>query len=168
MKEIVLSKPIEKRIFLIRGLRVMLDKDLAELYGVKAFRLREQVKRNLGRFPADFMFQLTEQEVKYMVSQNAIPSRKHLGGYLPYVFTEHGAVMLASVLNTKRAVEVSIFVVRAFGNLRKILVTRRALFERLKQLERKYAKHDKEIKIIFAAIHQLMTPEKRPIGFMPD
>jgi len=163
-----MSGSIEKKILVIRERRVMLDRDLAELYGVKAFRLREQVKRNLGRFPADFMFQFTEQEIKYMVSQNAIPSRKHLGGHLPYVFTEHGAVMLASVLNTKRAVEVSIFVVRAFSKLKEILLTHKRFFEKLDRLEKKYEKHDVEIQNIFKAIRQLMPPRRNPtrvIGF---
>ena len=170
MKELAVSDSIEKRIFVIRGLKVMLDKDISKLYGVKAFRLREQVKRNKDRFPADFMFQLTEQEVDYMVSQNAIPSRKHLGGYLPYVFTEHGAVMLASVLNTKRAVEVSIFVVRAFSKLKEILLTHKEIFEKLDYLEKKFEKHDIEIKNIFQAIRQLMPPRNNPkriIGFQP-
>ena len=91
--DIILSK-----IYYIRNQKIMLDKDLAELYGVQAIRLREQVKRNLGRFPSNFMFQLTANEVETMVSQNAIPSKQQLGGFLPYVFTEHGVLMLASVL----------------------------------------------------------------------
>jgi len=97
-EEVVLSK-----IFLIRGRKVMLDRDLAFLYGVKAIRLREQVKRNSERFPETFMFQLTEDEVDFMVSQNAIPSKKHLGGYLPFVFTEYGVLMLANVIKSEQA-----------------------------------------------------------------
>mgnify|MGYP001170011570 CR=1 FL=1 len=94
MKELIPVEIIEKKIYLIRGHKVMLDKDLASLYDVKPIRLREQVKRNMKRFPDDFMFQLNDQEIDSMVSQNAIPSRKHLGGYNPYVFTEQGVAML--------------------------------------------------------------------------
>ena len=115
MSNLVPVKVIAPRIFSIRSLKVMLDKDLAEIYGVKSIRLREQVKRNKRRFPKDFMFQLKEKELDFVVSQFAIPSRKYFGGHLPYVFTEHGAVMLASVLNSGRAVEMSIFVVMEKG-----------------------------------------------------
>jgi len=170
MKEMALSVPIEKKIFLIRGLKVMFDKDLAELYGVKPKRLKEQVKRNKRRFPADFMFQLTVQEFNFMVSQNATPPKKYFGGHLPYVFTEHGAVMLASVLNTKRAVEVSIFVVRAFSKLKEILITHKEFFDKLERLEKKFEKHDSEIQNIFRAIRQLMPLQRNPkrvIGFRP-
>src|SRR3989338_9663855 len=121
MSNLMPVERLENKIYLIRGQKVMLDRDLAELYGVKAFRLREQVKRNKQKFPDDFMFRLSEEEVNLLVSQNAIPSRKHLGGFLPYVFTEHGALMLASVLNSTLAVEVGIFIVRAFVKLRQIL-----------------------------------------------
>lgn len=160
---------IQKRIYVIRGQRVMLDKDLAEIYGVKPIRLREQVKRNKDRFPEDFMFQLNDEEVDFMVSQNAIPSRKYLGGYNPYVFTEHGAVMLASVLNTPKAVQMSIFVVRAFVKLREMVLMHKELAEKLQELEKKVVKHDKEIKLLFEAIKQLMfTPKKsvKRIGFV--
>ena len=96
MMSLALQKTIENKIFLLRGLRVMLDRDIAELYGVKPIRLREQVKRNKKRFPEDFMFQLTKEEADILVSQNAIPSKKHLGGYLPYAFTEQGVAMLST------------------------------------------------------------------------
>lgn len=98
---------IKEKIYFLRGLRVMLDKDLAELYGVKAIRLREQVKRNIKRFPDKFMFQLSESDVELMVSQNAIPSKQHLGGYLPYAFTEHGVLMLANVIKSTRAIQMN-------------------------------------------------------------
>ena len=97
---------IQSKIFAIRGKQVMLDRDLAELYGVKPIRLREQAKRNVTRFPLDFMFQLSEEETNLMVSQNAIPSRSHLGGALPFVFTEHGITMLASVLRSDKAIQI--------------------------------------------------------------
>ncbi|MDW8056507.1 MAG: ORF6N domain-containing protein [Elusimicrobiota bacterium] len=167
--EIVPIEYIQNRIYIIRGQKVMLDKDLADIYGVKPIRLREQVKRNKDRFPEDFMFQLTDEEVDFMVSQNAIPSKKYLGGHNPYVFTEHGAVMLASVLNTPKAVQMSIFVVRAFVKLREILSTHKELAKKLEELERKIIKHDGEIKTLFEAIKQLMLPQeksKKRIGFV--
>lgn len=102
--EINTIKNIESKIYTIRGTQVMLDRDLADFYEVKPIRLREQVKRNINRFPADFMFQLTDSEVDYMVSQNAIPSRQHLGGSLPYAFSEQGVGALSAVLTSERAV----------------------------------------------------------------
>ncbi len=113
MKEIVPIEVIQQKIFLIRGQKVMFDKDLAALYKVKPIRLREQVKRNRKRFPQDFMFQLNEQEIDFMVSQNAIPSRKYLGGHRPYVFTEQGIAMRSIVLNSERAIQVNIQIMRA-------------------------------------------------------
>jgi hypothetical protein len=168
MKELIPAEIIENKIYLIRGQKVMLDKDLAVLYGVKPIRLREQVKRNLARFPDDFMFQLNEQEIEVMVSQNAIPSRKHLGGYNPYVFTEQGVAMLATVLNSERAIQVNIAIMRAFVKLREMLLGNKELALKLTLLENRIEKHDEDIKLIFNAIRQLMTqPEKpkRKIGF---
>jgi hypothetical protein len=160
---------IAAKILQIRDKKVMLDKDLALLYDVKPIALRQQVKRNRERFPEDFMFQLTNQEVKILVSQNVIPSRKSLGGYLPYVFTEQGVAMLSSVLRSKKAVLVNIQIMRAFVKLRKLLLSHKDLSVRLEELERKYIKHDKKIKTIFEAIKQLLQPkpvkEKRIIGF---
>jgi len=109
----------------------MLDRDLAELYGVKPIRLREQVKRNSNRFPEDFMFQISEDEVDYMVSQNAIPSRKHLGGTLPYVFTEQGVAGISGVLTSNRAIEINIAIMRAFAKMRQFLANNADLFMRL-------------------------------------
>lgn len=114
---------VMNKIYLVRGQKIMLDKDLAELYDIKSIRLREQVKRNISRFPENFMFQLNEKEVDVMVSQNAIPSRKHLGGYLPYAFTEHGVLMLANVLRSERAIQVSIRIVEIFVKVRELLLT---------------------------------------------
>ena len=169
---LVSEKIIEHKIFLIRGQKVMLDKDLALLYGVKPIRLREQVKRNLRRFPPDFMSQLTETEIDFMVSQNAIPSRQHLGGFRPYVFTQEGVAMLATVLNSDQAIEVSIAIMRVFVRLRETLTTHRELYHKLEELERKTDKHDQDIRLIFEAIRQLMTPppvpSKRKIGFHTD
>jgi hypothetical protein len=156
---------IQQRIFFVRSERVMLDKDLALLYGVKPIRLREQVKRNIKRFPEDFMFQLNEQEIDQMVSQNAIPSRKHLGGYQPYVFTEHGVAMLSTVLNSETAVQANIAIMRAFVRLRRILASHADLARKLDSLEKKY---DDQFRIVFDAIRELMAPSVKPrrkIGF---
>ena len=166
MKTLIPIEIIERKIYLFRGHKVMLDKDLAVLYGVKPIRLREQVKRNLARFPEDFMFQLNDKEIDFMVSQNAIPSRKHLGGYNPYVFTEQGVAMLATVLNSERAIQVNIEIMRAFVRLRQMLASNVELARKLNALEKKY---DAQFKIVFDAIRQLMAPpepkKKGQIGF---
>ena len=163
---VISSSFIERRIYLIRKQKVMLDSDLAELYGVKPIRLREQVKRNRERFPEDFMFQLTDREVDVMVSQNAIPSRRHLGGSLPYMFTQEGVAMLSSVLRSGRAITVNIAIIRAFVKLREMLATHKDLAEKLDTLEKKY---DKQFRIVFQAIRELMKsenpPKERQIGF---
>jgi len=160
---------VESRILLVRGRKVMLDSDLAELYGVGTKRLNEQVKRNRSRFPSDFMFQLSFEETKSLRSHFAT-SGGGPGGrrYRPYAFTEHGAVMVASVLNTARAIEVSVYVVRAFVNLRKMLGTRREMARKLVELENRIESHDEDIAALFAAIKELMELPERPrkrIGF---
>lgn len=159
---------IEQKIYHIRGHRVMLDSDLAVIYAVPTRRLNEQVRRNIMRFPSDFMFRLTMHEVKSLRSQIATlkPGRGKHRKYLPYAFTEHGAVMLASVLNSTIAVSASIEVVRAFVRLRAVLAAHKQLARKLEQLEKKY---DKEFKVVFEAIRHLMDPPNlpphRPIGF---
>ena len=168
---IVPKQPIENLILVIRGQRVMLDADLAALYGVSTKRLNEQVKRNLDRFPEDFMFQLTSQEVRNLKSQIAT-SRSHGGRRkLPYAFTEHGAIMAANVLNSPRAVQASVWVVRAFVKLRETMSTHKELVRTLAELERRLDYHDEDIRALVEAIKQLMTPAKpseRPrIGFKP-
>jgi len=160
---------IESKILFIRGEKVMMDRDLAGLYQVPTRRLNEQVKRNIRRFPGDFMFQLTRKEFKILKSQFAISS---WGGTrkLPYAFTEQGVAMLSSVLHSERAVQVNIAIMRAFVKLRQILSTHKELAHKLEQLERKIEKHDEEIRVIFEAIRQLMTPPEKPkrrIGFHP-
>ncbi|PYY11999.1 MAG: DNA-binding protein [Acidobacteria bacterium] len=160
---------IERRIYLMREHKVMLDSDLAELYEVTTKRLNEQVKRNRGRFPADFMFQLNLDESRHLRSQIAT-SKTGRGGrrYQPYVFTEHGALMLASVLNSEAAIHASIQIVRTFIRLRELLATHRELARKLEQMEKKY---DSQFKAIFEVIEQLMEspedPERKPIGFAP-
>lgn len=163
---------IASRIIALRGQRVILDADLAALYGVETKRLNEQVRRNAERFPADFMFGLEQGEWEALRSQIATlnTGRGQHRKYLPYVFTEHGAIMAATVLNSPRAVEVSIFVVRAFVQLRELLTGHRELAKRLDELERKLKGHDQAIAGILDAIRQLMAPppapKKRPIGFV--
>lgn len=162
--------PLTQRIHLIRGMRVMLDVDLADLYGVATKRFNEQVKRNTERFPLDFMFQLTQEEFASLRSQFATSGR---GGrrYLPYAFTEHGAIMAASVLSTPKAIEMSVFVVRAFVELRDWLSSHSELAEKLDYLERKVATHDQALAGVIDAIRQLMSPPQsktRPIGFTAD
>ena len=162
-EEIIVSK-----IYFIRNQKVMLDRDLAELYGVKAIRLREQAKRNIARFPRHFMFQLTSKEVGTMVSQNAIPSRKHLGGTLPYAFTEHGILMLANVLKSERAIKVSLRLIEIFVKLSEMLLAHKDILTKLEQLERKVSENDGSIQMIFEALKQLLHPPhlpRRRIGF---
>lgn len=157
-------------IHLIRGCRVMLDSDLAVLYGVATKRLKEQLKRNIDRFPGDFAFELSRQEFAEL--KGRMPNTKLAGGrrYLPWAFTEHGAVMLASILNTPTAVEASIRVVRAFVQLRELLATSKELAAKLSELERRLGAHDQAIKTLFDAIKQLLEPpateeKRREIGF---
>jgi phage regulator Rha-like protein len=171
MNEISPIEVIQQKIFLIREHKVMLDTDLADLYGVTVKRLNEQVKRNVNRFPQDFMFQLSEEENLSLRSHFATLKigRGHHRKYLPYVFTEHGTIMLANVLNSPTSVQASIQVVRAFVKLRQILSTHKELANKFNELERKIEKHDGEIRMIFDAIRALMSPpetkKKGPIGF---
>lgn len=159
----------ERRILLIRGYRVMLDTDLAELYGVPTKRLNQQVRRNRRRFPSDFMFQLGPAEARSLRSQIAA-SKPGRGGrrYRPLVFTEQGVAMLSSVLNSEKAVQVNIAIMRAFLKLREILASHQALARRLQELERKY---DRQFKVVFDAIRDLMAPREPPprrIGFVQE
>jgi len=159
---------IERSILLIRGQRVMLSTHLADLYNVETRVLNQAVKRNISRFPEDFMFQLNSAEAERLVSQNVIPHKKYFGGALPYAFTEQGVAMLSSVLNSDRAIKVNVEIMRAFVRLRQILASNKELAKRLDELEKKY---DAQFKVVFDAIRQLMTPsepKKRPIGFLVE
>ena len=143
----------------------MLDKDLASLYGVKPIALRQQVKRNIERFPSDFMYQLTDEEVTVLLSQNVIPSRKSLGGHNPYAFSEQGVAMLSSVLRSKHAAEVNIAIMRTFVKLRQILADNALLRCEIESMERKY---DEQFQQVFAALEYMIAEEakpKRPFGF---
>lgn len=169
---------IESCIVIVRGQKVMLDADLAELYGVPTKRFNEQVRRNAVRFPPDFMFQLTNQEVAILRSQIATSSSttRHLGWggrrYTPRAFTEHGAIMAATILNSRRATEVSVYVVRAFVRLRTLAQANTELAKKLDELDRRVARHDAAITSIVKAIRELATPpeppKKRPIGFISN
>lgn len=166
MKELVVVEMIEKKIYLIRGHKVMLDRDLAEMYGVETRALNQAVRRNIERFPDDFMFSLTRDEIMNL-SQIVISSRiKHAPNV--FVFTEHGVSMLSSVLNSPKAIMVNIQIMRTFAKIREMIIQHKDLSKRLDDLEKKY---DSQFKIVFDAIRQLMTqPEKpkRKIGFQRD
>jgi hypothetical protein len=159
---------VERTILTIRGHKVILDTDLARLYGVSTKRLNQQVRRNSNRFPEDFLFQLTAEEKAEVVANCDHLSNLKFSRASPLAFTEHGAIMAASVLNTQQAIEAGIFVVRAFVRLREILATHRRLAGKLKELEVRMGEHDEQIQVIFEAIHQLMAPPDKPskkIGF---
>ncbi len=165
MSDIIPLEKIEGRILLIRGHKVMLDADLAELYGVTTKRLNEQVKRNRDRFPDDFMFQLTGDEKDKVVANCDHLKKLRFSYALPYVFTEHGAIMLATILNSEVAVKASIQVVRAFVKLREMMSTHKDLARKLIEMEKKY---DSQFKVVFDAIRELMSPPQKPrkkIGF---
>jgi len=163
---------IERAILLVRGEKVILDADLARLYGVETKRLNEQVKRKKDRFPEDFVFQLTWEEAKASRSQSATLKRGRNIKYRSYAFTEHGAIMAANVLNTPRAVQVGVYVVRAFVRLRRALSGHKALAAKLDRLEHKVGRHDREIRALIDAMRQLMAPPpttpKRQIGFQTE
>jgi hypothetical protein len=170
MTAIIPTERIERLILLIRGHKVMLDTDLAVLYGVETRVLVQAVKRNSNRFPTDFMFQMSDEEVHLLRSQIVI-SKNRRGGrrYLPYVFTEQGVAMLSSVLNSERAVEINIEIMRAFVRLREMILSNKDLARKLEALERKFEGHDVHIRSLFEAIRQLMTPPEpktRRIGFL--
>lgn len=165
MENLVPMELIEKHIFLIRGQKVMMDFDLAQLYDVETGALNRAVKRNVERFPDDFMFQLSEEEFEALRCQFGISKRKGGHRYLPYAFTEQGIAMLSSVLKSRRAVLVNIEIMRAFVRLRQMLISHADLARKLAALEKKY---DSQFKIVFDAIREMMTPperKKRRIGF---
>lgn len=171
-KVVTVTPPVEEvasRILLIRGEKVMVDADLAELYGVATKGLNQAVKRNGERFPDEFMFQLSQTEKDEVVTNCDHLVKLKFSKTLPYAFTEHGALMVATVLNTQRAVEVSLYVVRAFVKLRELLASNKELAAKLNELEHKLESHDQAIAGLINAIRELMKPpdtKKRPIGFV--
>jgi hypothetical protein len=165
MKSLVAIEVVEKKILLIRGQKVILDVDLAELYNVTTKVFNQAVKRNIDRFPKDFMFQLTADEALTIRSQFVTASRRNIR-YLPYALTEHGIIMAASILNSQRAIDASVYVVRAFIKLREMIASHKDLTKKLNELEKKY---DGQFQIVFEAIRQLIEVEEKPkrkIGFI--
>lgn len=171
MKALLPMEVVEEKIFLIRGHRVMLDRDLAGLYGVETKVLNQAVKRNMKRFPKDFMFQLTPSEKSELVTNcDRFKTLKHSTS-TPFAFTGQGVAMLSSILNSDRAIEVNIAIMRVFVKLREMIATNKDLAHKLDQHERKIERHDEEIRLIFDAIRQLMTPpepKRKRIGFLQE
>lgn len=168
MKNLAILQSIEQKIYLIRGQKVMLDADLASLYGVEVRTLNQAVKRNKKRFPVDFMFKLNDDESNFLRSQNVI-SNIGRGGrrYLPYVFTEHGILMLSSVLNSNKAIQVNIQIMRTFIKLRNILAEHNDILRKIEKMEKNY---DRQFRIVFDIIRELNNPPEKPrkqIGFRP-
>ncbi len=166
---LITHKIIEQRIFLIRGKKVMLDRDLAFLYGVETKIFNQAVKRNIKRFPQDFMFQLTREESKFLRSQNVTLEQGQYSKYFPHAFTEHGILMLSSVLNSDKAIAVNIQIMRTFTKLRELMLVHKDLRIKIEEMESKY---DSQFQIVFKAIKKLLNPPvprkpKIPFGFQP-
>lgn len=171
----VADETVLSKILLVRGKKVMIDRDLAELYGVTTMRLNEQVKRNKKRFPEDFMFQVTKEEKQQLIDRYPHLAKLKFSPTLPYVFTEHGAVMLASVLNSERAIAVNIQIVRVFSRMREVLLTHKDILVKLEQVEKKLLrqdmkmnKYEEDIQLIFETLKELLNPPAEPrqrIGF---
>ncbi len=170
-KEIIIANEIiESKIYLIRGQKVMLDNDLAELYGIETKRLKEQVRRNLNRFPEDFMFELTKEEQAILRSQFATLKQGRFSKYLPFVFTEHGVLMLSSVLNSERAIEVNIQIMRIFTRIRQILTDNLNIKLEIEEIKKHLQNHDKNIELVFNYLDELIEKQenpkpRNPIGF---
>ncbi|MCX6249669.1 MAG: ORF6N domain-containing protein [Bacteroidetes bacterium] len=157
--QIIKEENIASHIYFLRGHNVILDFDLASLYGVETRILKQAVKRNLKRFPDDFMFRLSENEIDFVVSQNVIPSKRYLGGAIPFAFKEQGVAMLSGVLNSDKAIQVNITIMRAFVQLRKLISTHKDLVEKLNQFEKKY---DEQFAMVFEALRQIIQKESEP------
>lgn len=165
---IVSDEEVLNKIHIFRGKKVMLDSDLAELYGVETKQLKRSVNRNTDRFPIDFMFELTREEYKSLRCQIGTLKRGEYSKYLPYVFTEQGVAMLSSVLNSEIAIKVNIQIIRVFTRMREVLLTHKEILLKLEQLEKKITNHDEEIQIIFNTLKELINPpikERKKIGY---
>ena len=166
MNELIVNEQyIQHKIITLRNEQVMLDRDLAELYQVETRALKQAVKRNIERFPNDFMFELIDDEINFMVSQNVIPSKQHLGGAKPYAFTEQGVSMLSSVLKNKIAINVNIAIFRAFAKMRKFLLTNAMIFQKFDYFEQKLSQHDKNFEKVFRAIESKDIKPKQGIFY---
>lgn len=161
----LILEDINSKIYTIRGVQVMLDRDLAKLYQVENRVLKQAVKRNINRFPSDFMFVLNEKEIDLMVSQFVIPSKKHLGGAKPYAFTEQGVASLSSILNSHIAIEMNIAILRAFVKMRKFLLDNASIFQRFSQIEQKLLTHEDNFEKIFKAIEQKQVKQTQGIFY---
>jgi len=171
LQVLVGEQKILNKIYGIRGEKIMLDRDLAELYGVETRVLKQAVKRNMERFPKDFMFEMTSKEIDGMVSQNVIPSKSYFGGATPFCFTEQGVTMLSCILNSKTAIEVNIRIIRVFTKLREYALTHKEILLQLSKLEKEVKGNSKDIENIFMVLKELIekqskpTPPKNKIGF---
>ena len=165
---IIVEEKIVDKIHLIRGQKVMIDNDLAEMYGIETRRLKEQVNRNIDRFPGHYMFELTKEEYEILRSQNATLRHGAHSKYLPYAFTEHGVLMLANVLKSGRAIEMSIKIIDVFVKLREMLLNHKDILLKLEQMEKQIIENSGDIQNIFAALRELLNPPQKPrpaIGF---
>jgi phage regulator Rha-like protein len=177
LKALVLEQKILNRIYVVRGEKIMLDRDLAELYGIETRALKQAVKRNIERFPRDFMFGMNSKEIEWMVSQNVIPSKSYFGGSAPFCFTEQGVTMLSCILNSETAIEVNIRVVRVFVKMREFAMTHKEILAQLSKLEKEVSnnssnteKNRKDIDNIFMVLKELIEkhstpPPRNKIGF---
>jgi len=161
-KQLIPTEQIMNKIFLIRDEKVMLDVHLSEIYGVETRALKQAVRRNMDLFPDDFMFVLTDAEIDIMVSQNVIPSKQHLGGSKPFVFTETGVAMLSSVLKSKRAKEMNIAIMRAFVALRRMILNHTEIRIELEEIKKKLANQDKNIELVFTYLDELIEKQENP------
>ena len=163
LQALVEEQKILDRIYVVRGEKVMLDRDLAELYGIETRALKQAVKRNMERFPKDFMFEMTGREIDGMVSQNVIPSKSYFGGAAPFCFTEQGVTMLSCILNSRTAIEVNIRVIRVFVKVREYALTHKEILLQLSKLEKETKGNSRDIENIFAVLKELIEKESRPI-----
>jgi hypothetical protein len=157
--QVIKEENIASHIYFLRGHNIILDFDLASLYSVETRALKQAVRRNLRRFPDDFMFELTEDEIDFVVSQNVIPSKRNLGGAVPFAFTEQGVAMLSGILNSDKAIQVNIAIMRAFVQLRKLISSHKDLSDKLNRIEKKY---DEQFRLVFEALRQLIQKESEP------
>ncbi|MBP6430979.1 MAG: ORF6N domain-containing protein [Ferruginibacter sp.] len=170
LQALVIEQKILNRIYVVRGEKIMLDKDLAELFRIETRVLKQAVKRNTDRFPKDFMFEMTAKEIDSMVSQNVIPSKSYFGGARPFCFTEQGVTMLSCILNSKTAIEVNLRVVRVFVKMREYALTHKEILLQLSKLEKEVKGNSKDIENIFMVLKELLAKDAKPtsrnkIGF---
>jgi hypothetical protein len=170
LQALVIEQKILNRIYVVRGEKIMLDRDLAELYGIETRILKQAVKRNIERFPKDFMFEMIGKEIDHLVSQNVIPSKSYFGGAAPFCFTEQGVTMLSCILNSKTAIEVNLRVVRVFVKMREYALTHKEILLQLVKLEKEIKGNSKDIENIFTVLKELIEKETKPkirnkIGF---